>query len=238
MGEIDLGIRIIEWLSKDRWEVYQEVACGGYTADIVALDVPKKRHWIIELKLKPSLLAISQAMRWVGAAELVSLAVAGPVRSSSWPAAHAALEHAGVGLIYAMPGCDVTETTLPRWENSRPPAGITHISHYLVEEQKEYARAGNADGKRYTAWRQTCDRVTNYIKENGPTRMGILVREVDHHYSSPKSAKTSLTHWIRAGRVSGIEIVRVLGEALVREKSDEPLQLSEVGEIFGSTTDD
>ena len=66
--EADLGEKLILWLERNGWEVYQEVQFRGYggIADIVAVrNKPggsgDKIMWIIELKKSLSLKVMEQA---------------------------------------------------------------------------------------------------------------------------------------------------------------------------------
>ena len=60
--ERELAAPVVEWLSAQHFEVYQEVELHSRVADIVAVD--GKRVWVIECKRTMSLDLLDQANRW------------------------------------------------------------------------------------------------------------------------------------------------------------------------------
>jgi hypothetical protein len=85
----------------------------------------------------------------------------------------------------------------------------TSIRTQLIAEREHFAEAGNADGKRYTAFMATCDKVRAKLRERGPMPVRELVNLLgkDHHYASEASARGALRKWIEAGKVDGVELV-------------------------------
>jgi hypothetical protein len=102
----------------------------------------------------------------------------------------------------------------------------TSLRAQLIPEREHFAEAGNAEGKRYTAFNATCDKVRARLRDGGPVTMKQLVAMLggDHHYASDASAVGSLRTWIDAGKLEGVElvnmgkgkpnIVRLVGQAL------------------------
>ena len=226
--EATLAAVLVDDLRSRGWSVYQEVEALGAVADIVATQ--GSCLWVIEAKVSLGVGVLSQARRWIGQANLVSCAVA-PGRTSD--ARRFALDAAGAF------GIGVLEVHRPEAApaGERPASGEWHkrwTSYGLVsgpaievvrptftrrsggrvraalrEEQKTYAQAGNADGKRYTAFTATCDAIRRELEfADHPLVVSELVGRLrgNHHYASEASARGAIRKWVEAGKIEGVEL--------------------------------
>lgn len=78
----------------------------------------------------------------------------------------------------------------------------------LNEAQRTYAPAGTATGRRWSPFRETCDKVKLYVKGHPGCTMKEVIEAVDHHYGNDATARSSMAHWIEARKVDGVEIRR------------------------------
>ncbi|KKL45046.1 hypothetical protein LCGC14_2359590, partial [marine sediment metagenome] len=86
----------------------------------------------------------------------------------------------------------------------RHSVGAKQIVERLSERHKTFARAGNADGKRWTPFQESAERVKQFIRDNPGCTMKELVNGVRLHYASPSSARSNLASHIRSGIIKGI----------------------------------
>jgi Holliday junction resolvase len=221
--EVDVARAVVRWLEDRDWTVYQEVSLGYAepTLDLVAKRGPVL--WIVECKASMSLALLEQAARSIGFAHLVSVA-APQLQPVRWrhrsPACHfvdRALEALGVGRFAARReavGYDIHRRgAIYEWSadllvrprlNRRIVKGF--IANRLNEAQRTYAPAGNAEGRRWSPFRETCDKVKLYVEGHPGCTMKEVIDAVDHHYAKDATARSSMAHWIKAGKVDGVEI--------------------------------
>jgi hypothetical protein len=209
--EAELAAQVVEWLTDQGWDVYQEVQIrgDGSTADIVATQGPLT--WVIECKLSMSLDLMAQAIDWKRDAQRISVATPGK-KHEPWTKRRAfvskVLGSYGIGWIrvtpepqYGPPCVEVLQPELNRRVKER-------FREHLREEHKTFAKAGNAEGKRWTPFQSTCESLVRYVRRNPGRTLKDIVDGVDHHYASSSSAKQSLSHWIRKGVIKGVELRR------------------------------
>lgn len=198
--ETELAEPVIAWLEDLGWEVFQEVEAhaGGPRADIVARRGPVV--WAIEVKRSLSLKLLGQGHVWKQWAHRVSVAYPSGRRSTSAPALRLARLD-GLGLIEVQRPTgwgNVVERARGDFRRRivRPPR--------LTEPHKTFAKAGNADGRRWSPFRATCEAVLAAVTETPGLTISEVVEKVEHHYASPKSARGSLLTWARAGKLEGV----------------------------------
>jgi hypothetical protein len=250
--EADLARPLVEQLRELGWTVYQEVEwySNGPRADIVATQ--GRLVWVIECKKSLSIDVLGQAHGWRGKAHVVSVAVPASLRRRNDFTIEVAVAF-GIGVLHvtdpaAMDGAALGDSDESEWtrdwiarrrQEGRGstaslelvrPAFHRHIDSslrkLLIPERENFAEAGNADGKRYTAFQATCDKVRARLRDNGPLTVKKLVAILgkDHHYASEASAIGSLRKWIEADKLEGVELVmmgkgqpnlvRLVGQAL------------------------
>jgi hypothetical protein len=201
-SETELAAPIVRWLADLDWDVYQEVQHfqRGCVADIVATQGPVT--WVVEVKRSLSIDLINQAYHWLGSANRISVATPHK-RRKHYEAVYRLLRMDGIGHLEVAPRlddfriCVSVPAVLHRRVSSRLRDG-------LCEGQKTYAAAGNANGSRWSPFRETCENVRRLVEREPGITMREMMISLEHHYSSLQSAKTSLAKWINRGKVRGV----------------------------------
>jgi hypothetical protein len=233
LKETEVAAAVIAWLEDRGWDVYQEVKVRdhGRVADIVA--VQERRVWVVECKTSLSLTVIGQAYDWQESVHWVSVAVpvlakrkgGYPIRGQRPRFVDSVLRDYGIGLfqVERRKSFGQVPTELVCHERFHPALRrtpgknnlrfmareIRHVLEGLCEEQKTFAEAGNADGKYWTPWRRTCSLVRKAVERQPGICVAELIREEGYfHYASSSSARSSLSHWLREGKVPGVKVVR------------------------------
>ena len=211
MREIDLAKKVIEWLIDQKWDVYQEVQAfrGGAIADIVAKQ--GRVVWVIETKLALTLTVIGQAYEWLPWANYVSVAIPAWKRRQGFGAT--VLNTYGIGVLR------VTEYEYD-WaspvEEIKHPAFRRNIGKEVInalrEGHKTYAEAGNAEGRHWSQWKQTCMDIYRYVEKNEGCSLKDVLNNVKYHYASPASARSCIPKWAEAGKIEGIKVIKENGQ--------------------------
>jgi len=203
--EMALAEIVIEWLQEQHWEVYQEVQllALGSVADIVA--VQNKRVWVIETKVTTSLQVMDQAWQWNRYAHYASIGV--PSTYSHRPKLlNTVLNTLEIGMLSV-------DTRMATVREVVPPTLHRRISQQLFnvlrEEHKTFAKAGNPDGNRYSAFKGTCIELVRAVNKNPGQGIGDLVAVIPHHYTTSATAKSALLNWIKWGKIPGIRLEKV-----------------------------
>ena len=207
--EADLAALVVQYLDEEGWEVYQEVEPRrwGSTADIVA--VQGHIVWVIECKLSMSMDLLGQAMEWKGYAHRVSVAVPAPKNNRHNTKRDVFIHR--VCLDYGIGWFEVEDNGYSHGVRERVRAGFnrrlvdSRIKDSLTEKHKTYAKAGNAERRRWTPFMHTCDQVSSLVRQRPGITLKEIVDAVDHHYASDSGARSSLAHWIQNGKVKGVE---------------------------------
>lgn len=207
-SEQELAVIVVAWLEALGADVFQEVACVGGVADIVAVVVAET--WIVEVKRSLSLALITQAMERRRAAHRVF--VAAPYTRHLWDVKQLC-DEVGIGLLivqtgdfaathqYEQPRVNV-EVYGRRW-NTRPVA----LRARLRPEHKTSAMAGSPGGAgRWTPWRDTCQQLARLVKSQPGIALKEAIDTIKHHYRSAASARTSLAKWISDGKIEGVRL--------------------------------
>lgn len=200
-----LAAKAVEILRKNGWEVYQEVPIGSARPDIVAT---RGEHLIIcEVKTSFSMELLDQGAEWVQHAHNVYLVI---------PGSHHRVNRGGRRVANRL-GLDVVtlwETDLDqmyRWSNfhfrveNSNPVHLADTRRMLHPRQKDFAAAGNNEGKFYSEFRGTCEALAVYVAEHPGCTLTAAVDAIKHHYSSKYSARAALGKWIGTGKIEGVE---------------------------------
>jgi len=202
ISEIELAEYVIKWLKEQGWEVYQEVQFNS-VADIVA--VKDNKSWIIECKTAFGLYILEQAYNWWGCANYISIAVPS-IKRKKQPILKPLTDSLKIGLITV--SCKDWEGNRKIEELFKPPLqDITYenIINYLNEKQKNWAKAGNNRGERYTKFKDTVYQIEEYLKNHPGSTMKEVVKNIKHHYSNDNNAQTAIRQWIEQGIIKNIE---------------------------------
>lgn len=204
-SEADLAEVVVRYLTDFGWDVYQEVELHNI-ADVVAVN--DRIVWVIETKRTFGLGVLSQAQQWLRYANRVSIGVPVARRSDARNFGEYTARAFGIGVLQVSgPNIDqVSETVRPKLQRFK----AKRIRSVLCPEQKTFAKAGNAERKRWTPFKQTCERLRREVarSRDGLIPLKTLIEKVDHHYASATSARGSLKKMIEEGVIDGLELQR------------------------------
>jgi len=209
--ETDIAAPVVEWLSEQGWEVFQEVQpfWGGRVADIVGRFITAEGNtliWVIEVKKSLSLALLEQAVRWSTDANFVSIAVpySRRTRRPGRILSHI-FKHFSLGLLEVAPdGPYITVKRAPGLNRHREEKRL-RWDKVLTEDQKTFAAAGSQGGY-WTPFKQTSTELVRYVKSHEGCTLKEAIQSFPHHYANDKSAICSLRTWIQKGVIKGIQI--------------------------------
>lgn len=204
-SETEVAEIIIPYLKEMKWEIYQEVQPRHYSdiADIVAIQ--GNLVWVLECKRSFSLNVISQAYNWKYYAHYVSIVIPYLYRDKNHSLKKKILDYFGIGCYqvskgYYEPVKEFSPVKLNRKADGK------FITLCLTEQHKTWAKAGNANGDRYTPFQNTKRQLIQTVKKNPGISMKELIKSIDHHYASDSSAKGSLLQWIHKGVIKELQL--------------------------------
>jgi len=204
MKETELAKQVISWLQDLHWDVYQEV-CRGYgypVADIVAIQ--GNISWIIETKMSLSLALIDQAWWHQYYANYVSVATPSLKKAKGRRVAKILLDHLGIGHLSVEEGGSIYEFSKPKL-NRRT---IRNISLFVNEHHKTFAEAGNNLGKYWSPFKQTVNNLYAYLKDHPGSTIKEVMENIEHHYHSTITARSTILQWIHKGIINNLRIER------------------------------
>ena len=202
-SEAELAEVIVRYLIDFGWDVYQEVELHGI-ADIVAIN--DQITWVIETKRTFGLGVLSQANQWARVSNKVSIGIPIARMSHARSFGEHVARNLGIG-VFQVSGTNIDQVrevvrpTLRRFK-------VQRLRAALCSEQKTFAKAGNAERRRWTPFKQTCDRLRREVDRSGSLPLKDLIARVDHHYASAMSARGSLKKLIEDGVIDGLELRR------------------------------
>jgi len=233
--ESDLGPPVVEWLREQGYDVYQEVEMhqGGPRADIVG--VRGQVLFVVELKKSLSLDVIAQAAYWRRYAHFAAVAVPARVGKmfgrrilvtddQGRGLAGEVLAWKGLGLLEVLPpghdghlarlgtseegvvqlgNVEGPRETMPAPLHRRIAEGLRAA---LKPQQRTFAKAGNADAKRWTKFRETAARLRRYVDSHPRCTLKQAIGGISHHYASDASARGALVRLLREGVVKGVAL--------------------------------
>ena len=204
-SETEIAEIIIPYLKQMGWEIYQEVQIhhSGNIADIVAIQ--GKLVWVLECKRSLSLDVMAQAYEWRQFAHYISIVVPTKKRWNTQRLLENILDYLGIGC-YMVGKPDRISEFVPIKLHRKA------MSHYIIqcltEQHKTWAKAGNANGSRYTPFQHTKDNLICEVRKHPGITIKQLIKNIDHHYSNEASAKGSILHWIHTGIIKGVYLKR------------------------------
>jgi len=200
MSESQFAGKIIPYLNEMKWNVYQEVflGTGRNVADIIA--EYNGLVWVIEVKLSLSMALLEQTMFYQGRANFISIFTPDLKPVKGHRAFNYMLSHLGVGHLVDQFG-EIKVKSKPKL--NRVPESSS-VRKYLNDHQKVFCKAGTKGGGHWTPFKQTVKELREFVKQNPGVSMKAAIESIDHHYSSDKVAKATLSRWIRDGIVEGL----------------------------------
>ena len=207
-SEEDLAEVAASYLVDQGFEVYQEVEFGrgGPRADLVGFCVRTEKLVVVEVKRSICLTLLGQAAAWLPMAHEVWIAIQAPIsrhRQADRVFGQEVAKLLGIGMLHL--GIGYYTVCLKPEERCFL---VSPIAAHLREEQKSYARAGNAKSKFWSPFKQTVETVKKYLAAHGPTLSADLFKSIEHHYASNVSAVQSFKVWVQKGRVDGVEVYK------------------------------
>lgn len=207
MVEADLCRALAPWLKDLGWDVYQEVVIGGPRADMVA--TRGKLVWIVEAKMSMTLALLDQVYNWRGKSHYLSVVIPSLSKSGctySSVAAREMLHQWGVG-VFRVHGDGgrfdpyfVSEQL--RASFIRRP-DLSWVEGSLQQGQKA-SEGGSTGGGYWTPFRNTCDKLREYVAANPGCSLKQAIDGIKHHYKTASSAVNSMRHWVTNGKVKGV----------------------------------
>lgn len=194
--ETAIGAACCSWLQCLGWDVFTEVSGIGGRADIVARQ--GARTWVVSCKVAWSFDAVEQAERWAGHANLISLCCS-PTKLTSLKTR--LFLWCGVGLLFAS-GDGVREMLEPRLNRRVTPNLAKTLQ--IPELAAWGAEAGNNRHDYWSPYRVTCREVLERVQKNPGIKTRELVDGLRHHYRKTATARSSLRHWVVAGKIPGV----------------------------------
>lgn len=207
-AEQKVAASIVEWLTAEGWEVYQEVEIpGGGRVDIVAVKAPLR--WAIEVKTSLTLTVLEQAERNLAYFHLSSYAVPAPAKlphgtPKGWRFAHDLAKRFGFGALRVLPESprrngNILEDVPPRLIR-RPGKVLLH------EGQKTAVQAGAAGGGYWTPFRNTAQLLVAEALRKPGIELRTAVKIISHHYSSNPGACRQLAQMIRQRVITDVRL--------------------------------
>lgn len=215
-SENQLARILIEWLDRDGWEVFEEVAPwgnGGRRADVVA-----RRGgviWVIECKKQFNLELLEQATGWIHYAHFVSLAVWHP--NSLTQIIETVCRKFGVGLLLVKPPEIDFQTPYPVIERGhgvfRRRADIKILKSMLIDETRAAGFAGSPARSFETPFKRTRRNLLAAARRAPGITLEEALRSGEngdalHHYKSDRKAKINILNRFDAGELPDIRVER------------------------------
>lgn len=212
-SEAELVEAARDWLRADGWDCYFEVApwgAGAARADLVATRGPLLA--IVECKLTLSLALLDQARHWARYAHITWAAV-------PWCSPTAlqldVCELVGCGLVGFGRFSD-SGGSVKRAPTLRRRVDDAKIRRHLGEAQAA-TRPGSVSFS--TPFTATCTRLRALVRaQGGRIAVKEAISQLEHHYTSPACARSSLISRAEAGVVDGVCVVRE-GKAVFFEEA-------------------
>lgn len=209
-SESELARAVVAELQAQGYETYEEVeaARGAARADIVGLRGPLVV--IVECKVSMGLAVLEQCVNWRGSAHMV-IAATGYSRTNR--AADRLMRFDGIGHWRVGSDAFVREDIAPRLHRK---ADVARLRARCLPENKTggmFAQAGSTTGGHFTPFRATAMALREIVSKQPGLSLRDALAQTKHHYSSAKSAMSSLPGLIRSGVVQGVRL-EVEGRAL------------------------
>lgn len=208
MKESDLALHIVDHLEKQGYTAYKEVCMkgrgGNARADCYFVKYDNENNIIdtiaVETKLNLNLTVIQQSDRWKSKyANKVAVCIPTTGRKGlkSRRFAIKVCKSLGIGVYQLDKTCTIKEAVCPEHTESK------NIQYPPLYEQQKDSVAGNTDSEFYTAFKNTVNKLNEFMVDKDNHLWSDLIKEIDHHYKSDSSAKTSLKKYIGGTVIEG-----------------------------------
>jgi len=195
---------LVAWLRAEHHEVWQEVNApfaGGPCFDVVTVRGPAVH--VIQCKLSLSLSLLDQAITALPLAHYVSVAVPYGRSHKAGTAVRSICHCHGIGILGVNDNprsCEPIHVALrPKMHRDRS-KGWTNYAEWLRRNlettPQDYGVAGAKVTPRYSAFRATCDNVTEFVTEHPGCTVSEMMAGISHHYSSDVTARGCIYKWL------------------------------------------
>ncbi len=217
-NEKELAKVVVDHLRNEGWTVYPEI----YDIDIVAKkDDPSCHNGIkligIECKIHFNLKVLGQAYRKKRHVDEVFVAVSDGNHDDEHFGRRVASKF-GIGAYFVrkrvhhpwksfdgqVHGGKNEYTVSKTLDAVFSPRDKDDIETLLEPQAENFAEAGQAGGKHWSAFQQTASKIREYVQANPGKTLKEVVAAVPHHYANPSSARSALSKLI-GSVIDGIE---------------------------------
>lgn len=204
-SETAIAAPVVAWLEDLGWQVYREVHTGGQRPDIVAVKGPL--IWVVEAKTSLSLQLLDQVCWWISQANFVSIATP---HHKALRFLGGYLREQGIGEFEVRLGMQGSKWDLP-CADEKHRAGFRRIVDQRtlrasLHPDQLSQTAGMKGGGYSTPFSRTCENLRDFLRANPRASLKTAIDGIKHHYATPSSARNSLAHWIRSGKVPGVKL--------------------------------
>jgi hypothetical protein len=211
-GEQEVAADVVRWLEAGGHDVYQEVEIPGGVVDIVTLFGPE--IWCVEVKTTWRLDLLEQCIERQRFAHRCFAAVPlGKTQARRRSDYGHLFMRLNVGSLNVFP-MDIGEAGQRVMVNRMPEVRCLFehdekiVRAALKPGHKTHAKAGSSTGGRFTSFRATCEGLAELVVAKPGITLMDAIAVLPHHYASNAGARAHLSHWIAAGKVGGVKIVR------------------------------
>jgi len=223
-SEIEIAEVLVKHFHDSGFIVFQEVEYSRDwkrpTADLVIEGKGMKGKSgleIIEVKRSMTMSVLAQAIRWRHIVSRISIAIP-DIRIKYPDVIDPVLDRYGIGLYRVRMNSGLSrdpEVKVDRAPESRAAQWEANFRSGICDLHRDFAKAGNPDGKRVTAWTVTVQNLIDYVFENGRTPIRSALKMISHHYSSNTVARASITRQIRRGDIPDLQVDKKSGQVFV-----------------------
>lgn len=211
LKETDLAQHAIDYLTKEHWDVYPEVQLFllGRVADIVAKH--NRLIWVVECKTTLTLDVMAQADHWRYYANYVSICVPAIKRKAystnkGREFAYRVLKEKGIGVIEVDTWGETTFINTKNGPALNRKASSSYFHNCLHDGHRIMGVAGSSNAERWTPFKQTVADITNFVKNNDGCSLKDAIDNVDHHYASYSTARSSIYKFLGTSVIPDIKV--------------------------------
>ena len=192
MKESELAKHFIDYF-KPAYDIYQEVPAGGGIVDIVATD----GQIVIGCEVKTSfgLTVMEQAYKRRQNFHYTYICV--PYSKVNWNFRESIIRRYGIGLL-------VYSEDFRYKVRENVDAKINR--HACTPDLKEYMKesVAGSQSERVTVFGNTVNKIRRYLKLHGDSHIKDVLNNIEYHYNTMSTAKSSIRKWINRGIITGI----------------------------------
>jgi hypothetical protein len=208
--ETDIGKAAIVDFEKNGFTSYQEVECDGRGIDLVL--TKDDLIYSFELKTSLNLQVIHQSYINREFTNYSSIIVPSKKHDSLFYFCKDILTDLGIGLYVYKPYLlenNIIEIVKPYFNGNS-------LGLILYDSKKDLYKSGSQCGGRWTPFKETCEKLKEYVKMNSGCTISEVVKNITHHYTSKNSAISALKKRIEKGIIK--DILLIDGKLYLNEK--------------------